>query len=239
MKVELYPAQKRQHVKHGDRFDSWQSFSFGNWYDETRTHFGALRVFNDDTIGPESEIGMHPHQNYEILSVMLDGKMSHRDSLNNYQEIETDAIQLISCGTGIQHAGKNLSPNAFTKFFQIWIEPHVLNTVPSLQLWQFDPQNALEKWDLRVSPDGEENSIYIKQNCYCSRGTFSRNTAYQLNDPLNGVWLFVLDGSIELGNIVANKRDSLMISDATTIDIKVKSRADLWLMEVSMTSSES
>lgn len=232
MKTELYPAQKRQHIKHGDRFDSWQSFSFGNWYDETRTHFGVLRVFNDDTIGPESEIGMHPHQNYEILSVMLDGKMSHRDSLDNYQEIETEAVQLISCGSGIHHAGKNLASNAFTNFLQIWVEPDVLNTTPSLQLKQFHSQNAQEKWDLRVSPVEHENHLHIKQNCYCSRGQFTKNTTYKLNDPSNGVWLFVLDGSIEANNTLANKRDTLMITDTTSIDINIRTKADLWLMEV-------
>jgi quercetin 2,3-dioxygenase len=232
MKIELYKADKREHVKHGDKFDSWQSFSFGNWHDETRMGFGALRVFNDDTIGPNSEIGMHPHQNYEILSVMIDGKMSHMDSLNNYQEIETEAIQLISCGSGIYHSGKNLVPGHFTNFLQIWVEPNVLNTKPGLQLHSFKKENTLEKWDLRVSPNNSDGKINIKQNCYCMRGDFTKNTNYTLNDASNGVWLFILDGSIKINGVIAGKRDALMITNTPFFDIQINSRADLWLMEL-------
>jgi quercetin 2,3-dioxygenase len=186
--------------------------------------------------GQGRKSGMHPHQNHEILSVMLEGKMSHHDSLGNYQEIEKDAIQLISCGSGIYHAGKNLAPNKFTHFLQIWVEPNVLNTKPDLQLRSFREENADEQWDLRVSPITSPNTIIIKQNCFCSRGTFSTNTSYSLNDPTHGIWLFVLDGSIEVNDTLANKGDALMISDSTTIDISVKSRADLWLMELPATN---
>jgi quercetin 2,3-dioxygenase len=235
MSVEIYPSTDRQHVKHGEKFDSWQSFSFGNWYDEKRQRFGTLRVFNDDTIGPESEIGMHPHQNFEILSVMLDGKMSHQDSLNHYQEIGTDAIQLISCGKGIYHAGKNLAPNHYTHFLQIWVAPNILNTAPDLQLKEFSRANADEKWDLRVSPNKSDSAIQIKQNCYCSRGVFSKPTTYALNDVSNGVWLFVVDGSIEVNGTIAQKGDVLMIKNLSKMDINILSKADLWLMELSMT----
>jgi quercetin 2,3-dioxygenase len=232
MKITRYPAANRQHVAHGQRFDSWQSFSFGPWYDAERTGFGTLRVFNDDTIGPDSEIGMHPHENYEILSVMLDGKMSHQDSSGNYQEIETDAIQLISCGDGIYHAGKNLAKGHFTHFLQIWVEPNVRDTTPSLQLQQFNQNDAIEQWDLRVSPSGQANTIQIKQYCYASRGVFSKNTHYKLYGSDNGVWLFVLKGNIAVNGIAANTRDALMISGADHLDIEVSATTDLWLMEL-------
>jgi quercetin 2,3-dioxygenase len=232
MKTILYPAADRQHVQHGDKFNSWQSFSFGNWYDAQRTGFGALHVFNDDTIGPDSEIGMHPHANYEILSVMLNGKMSHQDSLGNYQEIDTDAIQLISCGTGIYHAGKNLAPDLFTHFLQIWVKPDVINTQPSLQLQQFSKANAHHRWDLRVSPQATNGQIQIRQNCYASRGYFEDDTQYKLFNAVNGVWLFVLDGAITVQGIRAGTRDALMITEGAEFIISVDGRADLWLMEL-------
>jgi quercetin 2,3-dioxygenase len=232
MIVAKYPAADRQHVHHGDKFDSWQSFSFGGWHDEQRMNFGALRVFNDDTIGPESEIGMHPHQNHEILSVMLDGRMSHRDSLGNYQEIGTDAIQLISCGSGIYHAGKNLNPGHSTNFLQIWVSPNVLDTPPDLQLQQFSKTETLGKWDLRVSPQPSSKRIQVRQNCYCSRGNFEHNTFYRLHDEQNGVWLFVLNGTIEVNGEKATRRDALMISGTNRFDILIQDAADLWLMEL-------
>lgn len=232
MSVKLYPASTRQHVRHGDKFDSWQSFSFGNWHDAERTNFGALRVFNDDIIGHESEIGMHPHQNHEILSVMLDGRMSHQDNLGNAQEIETDAIQLISCGSGIYHAGKNLAPHHRTNFLQIWVAPSVRDTPPGLQLQQFSAADALEKWDLRVSPNAEAGRLKIRQNCFCSRGRFENDTFYRLHDPQNGVWLFVLDGEIEVNSQPATRRDALMLHGLAGFDIRVHAAADLWLMEV-------
>jgi quercetin 2,3-dioxygenase len=232
MSVQLYPAAKRQHVRHGDKFDSWQSFSFGGWRDDARMNFGALRVFNDDTIGHESEIGMHPHQNFEILSVMLDGRMSHQDNLGHYQEIETDAIQLISCGTGIYHAGKNLAAHHRSSFLQIWVSPAVFDTPPDLQLRQFSAENAFEKWDLRVSPHPSSDKIQIRQNCFCSRGVFQQNTYYPLYDPQNAVWLFVLDGEIELDSIKATRRDALMVSNLAKFDLTIHAAADLWLMEL-------
>jgi quercetin 2,3-dioxygenase len=232
MNLKLYTANKREHVQQGNKFDSWQSFSFGNWHDEKRMNFGTLRVFNDDSIGLDSEIGMHPHQNYEILSVMLDGKMSHKDSLNNYQEINTNAIQLISCGKGIYHAGKNLAPNSPTKFLQIWVLPSEMNTEPTLQLQNFDSENCIEKWDLRVSPTGSANTLKIKQNCFCSRGTFQNDTIYKLNDAKNGVWLFILNGSIQINTTNANTRDACMITNTDEFSIKINSKADLWLMEL-------
>jgi hypothetical protein len=232
MNVVPYPAATRQHVRHGDKFDSWQSFSFGGWRDEKRMNFGALRVFNDDSIGPESEIGMHPHQNHEILSVMLDGRMSHQDSLGNYQEIGTDAIQLISCGSGIYHAGKNLTAGHFTNFLQIWVSPDVHDTAPDLQLRQFSQADAAEKWDLRVSPQPSPKQVRIRQNCFCSRGNFEKDTFYQLHDEQNGVWLFVLDGAIEVTGKKAARRDALMISGAAQFDIRIHATADLWLMEL-------
>jgi quercetin 2,3-dioxygenase len=232
MKIQLYPGESRQHVKHDTKFDSWQSFSFGNWQDDKRNNFGALRVFNDDTIGPDSEIGMHPHQNYEILSVMLDGKMSHKDSLNNYQEITTDSIQLISCGKGIYHAGKNLAENKLTHFLQIWIHPSVQNTEPALQLRQFNAIDRKEKWDLQVSPVVSQSKIHIKQECYCSRGVFTSNTKYKLSNTKNLIWLFVLDGSININGNSANKRDAFMIENTNEFEIEIIKPADLWLMEL-------
>jgi quercetin 2,3-dioxygenase len=232
MNVQLYPAGNRQHIAHGTRFDSWQSFSFGNWYDEKRNGFGVLRVFNDDTIGPESEIGMHPHRNYEILSVMLEGRMSHRDSLGHYQEIETNDIQLISCGSGIEHAGKNLAENQFTRFLQIWVQPNQYNTAPGLQLRQFSNAQAQEQWSLRVSPTGDGNTLQIKQDCWCSMGHFTGHTNYTLHKPGNGVWLFVLQGGIEVNGVKAAARDALMITGAAEIDITTHISATIWLMEL-------
>jgi quercetin 2,3-dioxygenase len=230
--IKKYSAKERQHIKIEGKFDSWQNFSFGNWYNEERIGFNTLKVFNDDTIAPDSEIGMHPHKNYEILSVMLNGKMSHKDSLGNYQEINDDAIQLISCGTGIFHSGKNLAENADTHFLQIWVEPNILDTKPDLQLKQFSTKGTKEKWDLRVSPFASENKIHIKQNCFCSRGNFTDDTFYEKYDNTNDIWLFVVNGSIEVGGVSAKKGDALMITEIDKIIINVNHTADIWLMEL-------
>lgn len=232
MNVELYPANVRKHIKVEDKFDSWQSFSFGAWHDEKRSNFHSLRVFNDDIIGIDSEIDLHPHKNFEILSVMIDGKMSHKDSLGNYQEIETDAIQLISCGSGIYHSGKNLNKNNNTHFLQIWVAPDVLNTKPDLSLVQFSKSSTIEQWDLRVCPQSDNTKINVKQNCFCSRGVFKDNTSYHLYDADNAVWLFVLSGSIEINGCKAQKADAIMIESTNQFNIKVLETADLWLMEL-------
>ena len=106
MNTILYPAKERGHVNLG-WLDSFHSFSFGNFYDPKKVHFGALRVVNDDSIAGGGGFGTHPHDNMEIISIPTSGDLEHADNMGNKQVIRQGDVQAMSAGTGIQHGEKN------------------------------------------------------------------------------------------------------------------------------------
>ena len=118
----LHRAATRGHADHG-WLDTYHTFSFADYYDPKRIHFGALRVLNDDTVAPGEGFGTHPHANMEIVSIPLSGALRHRDSMGYVQELRPGGIQVMSAGTGITHSEFNASDTEPVKFLQIWVLP--------------------------------------------------------------------------------------------------------------------
>jgi quercetin 2,3-dioxygenase len=129
MNTKVYQAAERGHVQAG-WLNSHHSFSFGHWYDPARIHFGALRVLNDDIVQPGSGFNMHPHDNMEIISIPLQGALTHKDSTGTDGMIRTGDVQIMSAGTGIRHSEFNASKTEAVNFLQIWILPKVENIKP-------------------------------------------------------------------------------------------------------------
>ena len=125
----LHKADTRGHANHG-WLDSHHSFSFANYYNPDRMHFGALRVLNDDRVDPGMGFGTHPHDNMEIISIPLEGDLEHKDSMGNTTVIKNGDIQVMSAGTGIQHSEYNKNKDQLTKFLQIWLFPNKRNVTP-------------------------------------------------------------------------------------------------------------
>ena len=117
MKTTLYKANDRGHANHG-WLESWHTFSFAQYYDATRTHFGALRVLNDDYIAPGMGFGTHPHDNFEIVTIPLEGAVEHKDSMGNHGIIKRGDVQIMSAGSGIAHSEFNASKDDLLKLFQ-------------------------------------------------------------------------------------------------------------------------
>lgn len=235
MKTVLHKADTRGHADHG-WLNAWHSFSFAGYHDPSRVHFGVLRVLNDDTVSGGMGFGTHPHDNMEIITIPLSGQLEHRDSMGNTGIISKGEVQVMSAGTGIQHSEKNKSSNEPLKLLQIWVFPDKRNVEPCYDQKAFDLNAAKNNLLTIVSPMGEKEGLNIHQNAWFSLGKLDKDftITYDLKDKENGVYAFVIDGSVTINGEKLERRDAAGISDAGTLEIKADSDAELLLMEIPM-----
>ncbi|MDP3461742.1 MAG: pirin family protein [Bacteroidales bacterium] len=231
----IYPANTRGRAEHG-WLSSRFSFSFAEYYNPERMHFGVLRVLNDDIIQPKMGFGMHPHDNMEIVSIPLSGALEHRDSMGNGSIIREGEIQLMSAGTGVKHSEFNPLTDQPGSFLQIWLFPKVRNIEPRYFQQAFDPGAMLNNFLCVVSPDGENDSLIINQNAWfsLSRLEQGKSITYTIKDQENGVYLFVIEGSVSVEGEVLAKRDAIGISETGQLEITAIEDAYLLLMDIPM-----
>ena len=129
MNTVLHKSDTRGHANHG-WLDSHHTFSFANYHNPERMHFGALRVLNDDVVAQGRGFGTHPHDNMEIISIPLEGDLEHKDSMGNVAVIKEGDVQVMSAGTGIYHSEYNRNKDNEVKFLQIWMFPNKKNVQP-------------------------------------------------------------------------------------------------------------
>ncbi len=235
MKTVFHPANTRGHADHG-WLKSYHTFSFANYYNPERIHFGALRVLNDDTVMAGRGFGRHPHDNMEIVSIPLSGDLEHKDSMGNHAVIRERDVQVMSAGTGIFHSEYNLNKDKEVKFLQIWIFPDRKNVTPrydQISLREVEKEN---KFYQILSPNPDDEGVWIYQQAWFHMGKFteSRTVDYPLKNKDNGVYVFVIEGKATAAGQELGKRDGLGISETSSISFDVENGTQLLLMEVSM-----
>jgi len=235
MKTVFHPANTRGHADHG-WLNSYHTFSFANYYNPERIHFGALRVLNDDTVMAGRGFGRHPHDNMEIVSIPLSGDLEHKDSMGNHAVIRERDVQVMSAGTGIFHSEYNLNKDKEVKFLQIWIFPDRKNVTPrydQISLREVEKEN---KFYQILSPNPDDEGVWIYQQAWFHMGKFteSRTVDYPLKNKDNGVYVFVIEGKATAAGQELGKRDGLGISETSSISFDVENGTQLLLMEVSM-----
>lgn len=236
MKAILHKANTRGHADHG-WLNSWHTFSFANYHDPERMHFGVLRVLNDDTVAPAMGFGKHPHDNMEIISIPLEGDLEHQDDTGTKAVIKKGDVQIMSAGTGIAHSEKNKNNDQPVKFLQIWIFPNKKNVQPRYDQKTFSEADKHNKLATVVSPIGtNDDSVQIYQDAWFHLGKLDAGTelAYHLKQKNNGVYAFVLEGDVTINEIVLNRRDGLGLNETEQLNIKADSNAEILLMEVPM-----
>ncbi|HMQ59764.1 MAG TPA: pirin family protein [Flavilitoribacter sp.] len=235
MKSILHKADTRGLADHG-WLVSRHTFSFANYYNPERVHFGALRVLNDDRVAPGKGFGTHPHDNMEIISIPLEGDLEHKDSMGNTTVIREGDVQVMSAGTGIFHSEYNKNADKEVKFLQIWVFPDKANVKPRYD--QITLQNSRLKNQLFqvLSPNPEDDGVWIHQNAWFHMGNLEKGYTgeYALHGEGTGVYAFVLDGEISIDGRSLAKRDGFGVWDTDKITITADSDARLLLMEVPM-----
>ena len=233
MKKILHRSETRGDANHG-WLHSKHTFSFANYYDPQRMNFGVLRVLNDDKVSGGMGFGTHPHQNMEIISIPLSGDLEHQDSMGNTTVIKEGDIQVMSAGTGVQHSEYNKNKDEEVRFLQIWVIPHTQNVEPRYDQITLKKEDRKNKLQQVLSPNKEDAGVWIHQDAWFNMVDLDADKAvtYDFNLASNGLYLFVLEGSVEVAGEKLERRDGLGIFDTQSITLKASEQTSVLLMEV-------
>jgi redox-sensitive bicupin YhaK (pirin superfamily) len=231
----LHKSETRGDANHG-WLHSRHTFSFANYYDPDRVHFGMLRVLNDDIVEAGMGFGTHPHDNMEIISIPLEGDLEHKDSMGNISVIRHGDVQVMSAGSGITHSEYNKNKDKPVKFLQIWVFPNRNNVKPRYDQITLKITDRLNRFQQILSPDPDDEGVWIYQNAWFHIGKFEEgySTDYQLKAKGNGIYAFILSGDVMIGDQELNKRDGFGIWDVDKLTVKAITDAEFLLMEVPM-----
>ncbi len=232
----FHKAESRGQANHG-WLVSAHTFSFANYYDPERIHFGALRVLNDDSVKGGMGFGQHPHDNMEIISIPLEGDLEHKDSMGNLAVIRQGDIQVMSAGTGIYHSEYNHHKEQAVKFLQIWVFPNKKNVTPRYDQITLQNKYSLNQLQQILSPNPEDEGVWIHQDAWFHLGHFEAGkiSHYRIKKPGNGVYAFVLEGNFQIEGYDVNRRDGLGLWDLDSFDLKAQTdNSKILLMEVPM-----
>lgn len=235
MKTVYHAADTRGKADHG-WLKSRHTFSFAEYYNPERMHFGALRVINDDHVAGGMGFGTHPHHDMEIISIPLSGDLAHRDSMCNGSLIRSGDIQVMSAGTGVAHSEMNPNADQDVKFLQIWVFPREKNVAPRYQQIHYAEQAQPDAFQQILSPNPDDAGVWIHQDAWFSLADFSdgMKQRYEVKRAGNGVYAFVISGRANIGGVELNERDGLGLWETDGFDVEALGGAKVLLMDVPM-----
>ncbi|MEW5675656.1 pirin family protein [Flavobacterium enshiense] len=232
----LHKADTRGIANHG-WLESKHTFSFANYHNPERMHFGVLRVLNDDRVNAAMGFGTHPHDNMEIISIPLEGDLEHKDSMGNTTVIKSGDIQIMSAGTGVFHSEYNKNSDQPVKFLQIWVYPNQRNVSPRYDQITMDVADRKNKFQQILSPNQDDAGVWIHQDAWFNMGNFDKDVAteYKSNKAGNGVYVFLLKGEATIGDQKLETRDGFGIWNTDSFTITANTAdTEILLMEVPM-----
>lgn len=234
--INFHPANTRGFADHG-WLKANHSFSFAGYHDPSRIHFGALRVLNDDIIAGGMGFGKHPHDNMEIITVVLDGALEHKDSMGHTQALYPNEVQVMSAGTGVQHSEYNHSRDQNVNVLQLWIFPDKKNVEPRYGQTVFDPSERVNKLQTLVSPiDKADDGLKIHQDAWIYRTTLKagQSLEHALHSSRHGVYVFMIDGEATANEQLLGRRDAAGISNTDKLSLLANTDSDILVVEVPM-----
>lgn len=216
---------------------TYHTFSFGNYYDPRRIHFGALRILNDNIVEGGEGFSSHPHDNMEIITLPLKGALEHGDSMGNISIIDTGDVQVLTSGTGVIHNEYNQSQDETMEFLQIWVFPeeYELSPVTSKVTYGESERNKLQ---LIVSPKEEAagNVAAISQKAWLYLASLDEGTVidHNLHGDASGAYVFVISGEVEIDDSTLHVRDGIGLWDTLSYKIKALEPSRILVMEIPM-----
>ena len=230
--IDIRPRAELGGAQHG-WLDTRHHFSFADYHDPARMHWGHLRVWNDDTIAPHSGFPTHPHRDMEIITYVRKGAITHEDSLGNRGRTVAGDVQVMSAGTGIAHSEYNLEDET-TEIFQIWIYPDETGLPPA---WGTHPFPAGERAGsfvtLASGMTEDDDALRIRADARLVAATLSAGQVAEYETgPDRKVYLVPASGRIEIGGSIAGAGDGVAVRDESRLSIKALEDSEVVLVDV-------
>jgi quercetin 2,3-dioxygenase len=231
MKSQLFKKLERGHKDIGWLKSNFY-FSFSDYYNPLKSAFGTLVAFNDDFVEAGKGFGIHPHINMEIISILLQGKMNHKDTLGYSTVIEEGGVQIMSAGSGIRHEEYNIGQEN-VNFLQIWIQPKLQNIEPRYQQRSFPIAKRINKLQTIVSSDEGLEHCWINQNAKLSLGYFnmSQVITYNFQQVNKCLFIFVIEGRIRVDEEDLYGRDAIGVWETDMVSIQCDAGAHFLVIE--------
>lgn len=226
MTYKIRRSSERQYFDHG-WLKTYHTFSFASYYDPNFMGFRDLRVINEDRVAPKHGFPPHDHQDMEIISLVVEGALAHKDSTGTESMIQANEIQVMSAGTGITHSEYNPSDLHVVHFLQIWIKPNKKGISPRYQQMPL-PAVSAQPWLLIASNDGRENSMAIQQDVELYLITLEKGKKEQKSIESNRYgWLQVIEGDVKFNEDTLHAGDGVAIDPNTQIAIEALSTSKI------------
>ena len=230
--MQIRKSKERGHANHG-WLDSYHSFSFANYYDQNWMGFSVLRVINEDIIAPSKGFGTHGHQDMEIITYVISGELTHKDSMGNVEIVRAGEVQRMSAGTGVQHSEFNASSTEPVHLLQIWIEPNQLDLSPSYEDRIFTDEQKYNQWCLLASSDTQQGALKVHQNMalYATKLSEQKQLNYTLKKA-RSAYLHVVKGAVEVNQKRLNTGDAALFVDGEVIQINAIDATEMLLFDL-------
>lgn len=230
--IKIRPANERGHANHG-WLDTYHTFSFASYQDRDHMGFRALRVINEDRVAPGMGFGTHPHADMEIITIVLEGELSHKDSMGNASTIRPGEIQRMSAGTGVEHSEFNSSDQKAVHLLQIWILPSQKGIEPSYEQKPFSMKDKKNHFKLVASPDGREGSVTVHQDVklYDCDLENKKQVTYPLAKG-RGAWVQVKKGQLQLNGVLLKEGDGAAIENESLLQFEAQKDSGFLLFDL-------
>jgi hypothetical protein len=230
--MTIRPAEERGHAEHG-WLDSYHTFSFANYHDPAQMGFRSLRVINEDRVEGGQGFGAHPHRDMEIISYVIEGALSHRDSMGTGSVIRPGDVQRMSAGTGVTHSEQNASKSELVHFLQIWLIPSNRGIKPGYEQKTFSPDEKKGRLRLVASPDARDGSITIHTDASLYAGVFEEGQTAEL--PLargRHAWVHVVRGNIRVNGRDLKAGDGAALSEEGAVRVEGVNQGEILVFDL-------
>ena len=230
--INIIKAESRGSADHG-WLRAKHTFSFAEYHNPARIHFGPLRVINEDRIAPGRGFDTHPHKDMEIVTYPISGAIEHRDSIGNGTVISAGEVQRMTAGTGVQHSEFNHSRETELHLLQIWLFPEEKNLQPGYEQTAFLREDKLNQFRLIASRDGRAGSITIHQKVDLYASVLERGAElHRTIDPQHKVFIQVIDGELRINNQLLTAGDGLQMEKESELSASAQTDTEFLLFDM-------